>query len=104
MKTTRRREILIEKEEIAILINESGRGYRKCPFCREASIMLAPSVIAEVLRISSREIYKLIEADRVHFIEDEKKSMFVCVKNFSEKFFDRRKPVLKKPDDGEIKQ
>jgi len=40
--------------------------------------MISPLLAAKLLRVSTREIYRLIETGKIHFIELEDRQMFVC--------------------------
>lgn len=93
MKQRRRREILIETEQVAFYRDKSKEGYLKCDFCENESIMLPPALIAEVLEISSREIYRLIEADKIHFSENDKNQMFICLQTLA-KIYSKEKKLV----------
>lgn len=78
MKKTMRREIFIETEQIAILLNGANGRFPVCRICAGEPQMFPPDIFAVVLQISSREIYRRLEADRVHFIEDGSFRLFIC--------------------------
>lgn len=93
MKRRRRREILIETEQIAFYRDKSKEGFLKCNICEDESIMLPPALIAEVLKISSREIYRLIEESKIHFSENDKNQMFICLQSLSKVFSEEKKLI-----------
>jgi hypothetical protein len=78
MKRILRREIYIETEQLAYVRIEAKEKYPTCEICDEKPSMFPPAMIAEILRISSREIYQRIEAKEVHIFEDESFQLFVC--------------------------
>ena len=79
MKRIKKREIFIETEQLVFFKDKSKEGSLKCNVCDMETIMLPPALIAELLKISSREIYLLIEADKIHFAETDENQMFICV-------------------------
>ena len=85
MKTKRRIEISIETKQIAFLFNRAEQGLRVCPACNGKSVMISPSNLAEALDLSSREIYRLIEEGELHFFEDGRRRMTVCLRMFVER-------------------
>lgn len=78
MKLIKKREIFIEREQLVFFRDKSQEGSLMCNVCDMETIMLPPALFAEILRVSSREIYLLIEAKEVHIIEDESFQLFVC--------------------------
>jgi hypothetical protein len=78
MKRILRREIFIETEQLAYVRVEAKEKYPICKICDEEPNMFPPAMIAEILRISSRKIYRRIEAKEVHIFEDESYQLFVC--------------------------
>lgn len=79
MKKRIRQTVLIETEQISILFDRSKQDFKFCKQCKIKSVMLPPEKIAEVTSFAIREIYRLIESERVHFIENEK--VFVCLES-----------------------
>jgi len=81
-----RREIRSETKQIAIRFGTTHILTKRCEYCDTDSEMFLPEIVSEFLAISTREIYRLIEAGEVHFLEVNKKQILVCVKslmNFS---------------------
>lgn len=77
MKKRVRQTVLIETEQVSILLDRSGHELSFCAKCSSGSAMLSPEQIARLTDISIREIYRLVESDRVHFVDQEK--VFVCL-------------------------
>lgn len=70
---------MIETEQTSFLLNRTSAEFRICEKCKGESLMITPEKIAEVTDWKTRDIYKIIEMNKVHFVEFEK--VFVCLKN-----------------------
>jgi len=89
-ETRRQQEIVaMKKTEIEIEMSEtvaySSRGERfeaYCPQCTALVEMANPPIAAIVMHTSQREIYRLVEANQVHFVEAEQ--VLICLKSLSE--------------------
>jgi hypothetical protein len=77
VKAKRKTEINLEIEE-AIGIRTRRVITAKCPGCRRQVRMVSASEAAIIARLSAREIYRLVEDGRLHFIEDNSGLLFVC--------------------------
>lgn len=84
MKQVWRREILIEKEQIAVLSKKANVNFPLCEICRDKQLMIPPSLIAEILQISTREIYRRVESENIHIKEDDLFQMFICSHSLSQ--------------------
>lgn len=93
MKRKIQREVLIETEKIALFVSKNKSGHLQCSKCGGESVMFSPLFIAEILKVSSREIYQLIEADKIHYVENDLKQMYVCVASLA-KVFSKKKKLL----------
>ena len=93
MKKVRRREILVETEQILLFINKSKKNYLRCIKCGGNALMLPPALIAEVLDFSSRIIYRQIESGRIHFVESDTYQMFVCINSIANVFAEKKKLI-----------
>jgi hypothetical protein len=62
----RRTEITIEKHELLTIRRGAKRVTAWCPECRGEVQMLTPDEAADLARLSGREIYRLVEAGRLH--------------------------------------
>jgi hypothetical protein len=69
-------EITFEVEETIILRQEARKIRVFCPQCLAAVEMLTPPTAAALTGLSEREIFRLIEAAEIHFLEAER--VFVC--------------------------
>ena len=77
MKITRKVNISVFTErKITALSLSAANEIVHCPDC--AAEMIPAQISAEYFGCSSRDIYRLIEADKIHFIETEKNEIYIC--------------------------
>jgi len=62
-------EIMFEVEETIVLRQGEQIASEFCPQCRLVSVMIAPRAIAIFSGPKEREIFRLIEAGEIHFVE-----------------------------------
>ncbi len=72
----RKTEITFEVEETIILRQEARKFEVFCPQCQSPVEMLTTETAAAFLGLSEREIFRLIETGKIHFVEAER--VFVC--------------------------
>ena len=77
MRKTRKTEINLEIEE-AVAIRTNSVVIAHCTVCGRPVRMVAANEAAMIARISSREIYRAVEAGGLHFTEDHNGLLFVC--------------------------
>ena len=78
MEPMKRAEITLETEENVVLRNSSGAfssGF--CPLCRRNVHLFPPDVLAPVTGSTEREIFRLLDAGKVHFVEARR--IYACV-------------------------
>ncbi len=75
-------EIEIELSETVAYSKRSEKFECFCPGCRSLVEMATPQVAAILSHISEREIYRLVETGRVHFVETDK--VLICLKSLTE--------------------
>jgi len=89
MEIIRRKKILVKIERRLIAKSCESDETVFCEQCvRE---MVHAQLAADLFGISSREIYRCIEAEKIHFFETEKKQVYVCplsIKTIWENGFD----------------
>jgi len=74
-----RTEITIEVDELLLIGTRRGGSVRIwCPACETEVAMVTPEQAAAAARVSSRMIYRWIEADQLHFTERPDGSLLVC--------------------------
>jgi hypothetical protein len=79
----KRRVISSETRQIEIHFGSGKTNAKRCEICGDDSLMLSPENIADILPVKRREIYRRIEADKVHFAEINKNEILVCIKSLS---------------------
>lgn len=79
---TIRRKIISETKQVAVLVNSAAQNDLWCELCGEGSAMISPLLAAKLSRTSTREVYRLIETGKVHFIEMPDRQIFVCSASF----------------------
>lgn len=70
-------EITLEVEETVVFRQPDLIGQRFCPNCAEVVEMVAPHAITAMSGITEREIFRLVEAGKIHFVEADR--IFVCL-------------------------
>ena len=81
-KTTRTR-ITIQTERILVM----GRGrslYSLCAGCGDEVRMVTVDQAATLARLSSREIYREVEAGALHFRETSEGSVLICINSLND--------------------
>lgn len=76
-----RAEIVFEKEETVLLRQSEATINGLCPSCQVLTIMATPEAVALISGTSEREIFRLIEAGEVHFVEGPK--VYVCLNSLA---------------------
>lgn len=69
-------EITFEVEETIILRQGEHKLKAFCPQCQALVEMITPPIAAALSGLSEREVFRLIENGRLHFVEAER--IFVC--------------------------
>jgi len=73
--------VTIETEENIVLRGSSGRwlSLMWCPACRRKVEVVTPERAAQIAGVSTRTIYRWVEAEKLHFSEVRDRTMFVCL-------------------------
>jgi len=74
-------EIEIELSETVAYSRRSERFETFCPQCKSLVEMSTPQVAAILKRSTEREIYRLVETGKVHFLETER--ILICLKSLT---------------------
>ena len=72
-------EIEIELNETVAYSRRSERFETFCPECKSLVEMAAPQVAAILTQTTEREIYRLVETGKVHFVETDR--VLICLKS-----------------------
>jgi hypothetical protein len=70
-------EITFEIEETIIVRHEARIFTAFCPQCAAAVEMAAPHTVAALSDYTEREIFRLVEAKKIHFVENER--VLICL-------------------------
>lgn len=95
-----RAEITFEREETLILRQSGSYLEEFCPRCQSNVRLLTPEILANLTALSEREVFRLIEEGRIHFVESNR--VYACsvcygrsienVQISTEKFGDQEAP------------
>lgn len=77
-KTKRRIEITVEKHRLVVLKRRNRLIDAWCQACREQVPMVTPDEAAAIARVSSRTIYRRVEAGELHYTETAAGWLLVC--------------------------
>jgi hypothetical protein len=83
MTKTRRMRITIQTERL-LVINRSRSLYSLCAACGDEVRMVTIDQAAVLARVTSREIYREVEAGMIHFIETTEGSLLICVNSLND--------------------
>ena len=75
----RRTEITIETERILVISKRCTSALAWCSGCGNRGQMITPEAAAKLANLSSRAIYRLVEAEELHFFETSDKRLWICV-------------------------
>ena len=76
----KRTEIIIETHR-RIQVRRNGPVTGWCPACAQQVELLSPEQLAQLLGISSREVYRYIDAGKFHGQEAPGGRLLICVKS-----------------------
>ena len=74
----KRTEIVVELDEVFVIRGHQTMSFAWCAECGDQVQMLTPDQAATISRLSSRIIYRWIEARRVHFTETGEGQLLIC--------------------------
>jgi hypothetical protein len=83
VSTKRRTEITIETDRVFVVSRRRISVLTWCVACGERVTMITPDEAAITARVSSRAIYRCMEAERVHFTETADGLLLVCTNSLS---------------------
>jgi hypothetical protein len=84
-KKTKTTEITVERTETSIIRKTKRLVMRWCVQCGEEVRMITPEEAASMNHVSTRTIFALIEAGKVHFTETAEGLVLVCTTSLFEK-------------------
>jgi hypothetical protein len=78
MRAKRTVKITIKREEFIYLKRYSTGPCVWCANCEAHVNMLTPEEAAAVSGLSPRQIYRMVETHRLHFVESTEAAVFIC--------------------------
>ena len=69
--------ISVEIDETFVVKQGGKLVYDVCPSCRQRVGMITPELVAKLYGTSEREIFRMLEAGLIHFMEAER--VLVCL-------------------------
>ena len=83
MASIKQTKITIEKRRILLVRNAGSDFYENCPACGSLTEMLAAERAADFLNLTEREIFRLVEAGVLHFLETAGGRLFICAQSLT---------------------
>jgi len=81
----KRTEIHIEVDQVMVVRVKRGTTAQMwCPGCASLTVMVTPEQATAIARVSVRVINRLVEAERVHFLETQDGLLLLCVRSLVE--------------------
>ena len=77
----RRTEITLERAELSVLRRPVHQAPTWCAQCEESVQMITPDEAVAVAGRTAREIYRWVEAGRVHFLETPQGLISICLRS-----------------------
>lgn len=84
-RKTRTTEITVEKSEVFVVRKPERLVLAWCPQCAGEARMVTAEEAAATARVSTRTIYALLEAGRIHFTETVDGLLLVCLSSLFER-------------------
>ena len=78
MRTRKRTEITIETERIVVISRRKLSALAWCPKCCRRVRMVTVEEAATIAAVSSRTVYRWVEASQLHFAEMQDGRLLVC--------------------------
>lgn len=79
---SRQKRIVFEIEERVVIRSGEFTTAVFCPFCDETVSMATPCTAAALSELSERELFRLIEAGKIHFTETVQ--VMICLRSMRE--------------------
>lgn len=78
MDTTTRTEITVETHEVIVIRHRSNFAKPFCGKCGSQSVMLTLDEATALFGYSTRELCRLVEQGKIHFMETSRRMLLVC--------------------------
>ena len=83
MKNRTRTEITIETERVLIIRKRKGSVLTWCSTCAQQVPMVKVDEAATIAGVSSRTLYRWVEAEKVHFAETPEGLLLICLSSLA---------------------
>jgi excisionase family DNA binding protein len=70
----------VERPLVFIINRPAVSEQKNCSKCNEGSGLITPDEAAALAGVSTRVIYRRLEDGEIHFIENARGELFICVK------------------------
>ena len=84
MKKKRTTKITVEMERVLVVCQQHSVSEGWCAQCGAARYLLTPEQAAVNTGVSTRTLYRWIEADRIHFTETPDGRLLICGASLAE--------------------
>lgn len=78
MATKRRTKIIVETERIIVVPAPATSRQKWCEICCTQVNMLTPEQAATLLQVTPRAVYRWVEAQLLHFVEEPDGRVLIC--------------------------
>jgi hypothetical protein len=78
MTTKRRTEIIVETERIIVIPPPTASVLIWCQHCSAQVEMLTPEQAATLLQVTPRAVYRWLETELLHFLEEPDGRVLIC--------------------------
>jgi excisionase family DNA binding protein len=79
----KRRTITVEIDRVVLISPRTPSPAPWCAACARQVRMVTVDEAARLARATARTIYRLVEADRLHFTETSDGRLFICLRSLS---------------------
>ncbi len=83
-RITRTTEITLESRWFGSAESAPLPSVARCPWCAAEVQLLTPEEAGELCGVSVREIYRLVEAGSIHFIETRQGRLWLCANSLTD--------------------
>jgi hypothetical protein len=76
-------KLTIETQRLLIIRGGSSYQCAKCEACGEVVRLITVDEAAMLAQVGSRAIYRLVEAEKIHFIETSEELLLICINSLN---------------------
>lgn len=98
MSATKKRKVRLKKTERLVLPNVLRRF---CPLCQFEQTFVSTEQATFLTNLTTRQIFRLVEIDAIHFFETEEGFLFICENSLN---ISSRGKLLSEGKETKIKQ